>query len=217
MEQTCFAVRPGMSERRVAGTLAHAVMDRGATPTVVLIAADERINHYRHPIPKDRKVEKCVMLVVCAKRGGLILSTTRLVHFGDLSADLRRKHDACARIDATFILGSRPGAAVKSIFEAAMQEYALAGFPDEWQLHHQGGATGYSGRDYRATPTIEETVQPNQAFAWNPSITGTKSEDTVIAFESGPEVLSPTPGIPSISVIIGDAAIERSDILVRDG
>jgi hypothetical protein len=55
------------------------------------------------------------------------------------------------------------------------------GYPEEYQLHHQGGAIGYTGRDYKINFQTKEVVQENQGFVWNPSITGSKSEDTMLA------------------------------------
>jgi Xaa-Pro dipeptidase len=43
------------------------------------------------------------------------------------------------------------------------------------------------------TPQTPQEIQAGQAFAWNPSVTGTKTEETFILTESGPEVITPAP------------------------
>ena len=77
-------------------------------------------------------------------------------------------------------------------------EEIRAAFPnaEDIALHHQGGSTGYAGRDARVTDQTPGVVQPDQAFAWNPSITGTKVEDTVVAGDGGVEVLTADPQWP---------------------
>ncbi|NIM04638.1 MAG: aminopeptidase P family protein, partial [Armatimonadetes bacterium] len=70
-------------------------------------------------------------------------------------------------------------------------------------------------RDWKAhreddlTPIVE-----NQAFGWNPSIAGTKSEDTIIASSDDPLIISAIPRWPMISVETDIGTIERPDILV---
>jgi len=137
-----------------------------------------------------------------------------MVHFGPVPEELLLKHEAVCAVDASFILGSRPGAKVRDMFAAACDEYARQGFPDEWMLHHQGGATGYAARDYKATPLSEETVLDSQAFAWNPSIAGTKSEDTIVVTAAGPEVLS-RGDWPTLAATCAHGVLERPAILER--
>ncbi|HNT37236.1 MAG TPA: peptidase M24, partial [bacterium] len=84
--------------------------------------------------------------------------------------------------------------------EKGVEAYKAVGFPDEWKLHHQGGATGYEGRDFKGSFTSHQTVQPNQAVAWNPSITGTKSEDTFLCTESGNVLVTQAKNWPMVSV-----------------
>jgi len=60
-----------------------------------------------------------------------------------------------------------------------------------------------------------ETVLENQAFAWNPSITGTKSEDTIIAMADQTEVLSTDEQWPILEVEYAGNKMARPDILVR--
>jgi Xaa-Pro aminopeptidase len=155
------------------------------------------------------------MLVVCGRRHGLIVSATRIVHFGDVPADLKKKHAAVVAVDAAFIANTRVGVRIGDIFKAGLEAYAQQGHGDEWQLHHQGGPTGYAPRDYRATESTDDLVQPNQAFAWNPSIAGTKSEDTIIATADGPAVISASPGLPRLSVSAAGLSLDRPDIVVR--
>jgi antitoxin VapB len=95
----------------------------------------------------------------------------------------------------------------------AQAAYAGAGYADEWQLHHQGGACGYEGRDYIGTPTCREVVANNQAFAWNPSISGAKSEDTVLVTDKGFEVLTLADGWPMWTFVLNNQACSRPVIL----
>jgi hypothetical protein len=55
---------------------------------------------------------------------------------------------------------------------------------------------------------------PNQAFAWNPSIAGTKSEDTILVREEGIEFLSLSSGWPMVDVEYRGGVAKREDILV---
>ena len=55
-------------------------------------------------------------------------------------------------------------------------------------------------------------MQARQAFAWNPTITGTKIEDTALVIDDHVEMLTTTPDWPLISVGTGAQAIRASDI-----
>lgn len=101
------------------------------------------------------------------------------------------------------------------VFRTGMDAYAEVGFPEEWKLHHQGGPTGYRAREFRVHAGADAVVVKNQAFAWNPSITGAKSEDTIIATSSGPIILSETEDWPKIEVEIDGVTIARPDVLIR--
>ena len=85
---------------------------------------------------------------------------------------------------------SRVDRVVAEVFADIQRFYGDAGYPDEWRLHHQGGLTGYGSRELIATPTTDHVIAPGQAFAWNPSITGAKAEETFVLTETGPEVVA---------------------------
>src|SRR5690606_11446692 len=107
-----------------------------------------------------------------------------------------------------------PGKSGAELFEEITRLYAEAGYPGEWELHHQGGATGYASRDWRATPYEAKRVRENQAFAWNPSITGTKSEYTIVVTGEGFTLLTKGSGRwPVHSVEVDGGVVERPDIL----
>jgi len=214
IERAARQVRPGMSEKEIAGRLAAEAMQNGVTPTLLLVGADERIVRYRHPIPTSRRLESYAMLVLCGRRWGLVASATRLVHFGPLSPELGQKQEACAFVDATFNAATTVGASVSDIFARASAAYQEVGFPDEWKRHNQGGAAGYESRDYEGTPECGETVLAEQAFAWNPSITGIKSEDTILVHAEGIEFLTTTGDWPGVSVSINGQKLSRPAILV---
>ena len=207
------AVRPGQTEYEISAILAREADRRGAQAIVNLIATDERVFAYRHPLPTGKELERYAMLVLCGRRWGLVCSVTRLVHFGRLPDELRRKAEAVAQIDATFLDATRPGQTLGQVFGRATAAYAESGFPDEWQLHHQGGPAGYEAREYIATPDSQDLVQAGQVYAWNPSITGVKSEDTILVTDSGTEVLTAIDGWPVLPAAVDGIEYPRPAIL----
>jgi Xaa-Pro aminopeptidase len=214
IEHTARQVRPGMSEMEIAGRMAAEAMREGVTPTMLLVGTDERIFHYRHPIPTSRTLEAYALLAICARRWGLVASATRLVHFGQLDQELRAKQDACAFVDATYNLSTVVGAAVSEVFHKAARAYEEVGFPEEWKRHNQGGSAGYESRDYEGTPDCPERVLDEQGFAWNPSITGVKSEDTIVVHADGPEFVTTTGDWPTVRVAVGRQHLDRPAILI---
>lgn len=216
IEEVCFRIKPGVSETTVAGWLAQECLDRGLTPAVLLVGADERAFEWRHPLPTEKRMGRYALLVLGARRYGLHVSCTRLVHFGPLPAELRKRHEAVCRVDAAYIAHTWEGRSLGEIFQAGVEAYRKAGFPDEWGKHHQGGLTGYMGREILAGPECQEQVRLYQAYAWNPSISGVKSEDTLIVTEAGPEIITRSERFPQKEVMFGDFACLRPDILRRD-
>lgn len=216
VEQACRSIDFGDSEHEIAGTLDYYLHQAGLTPLVTLVASDERIEKFRHPIPTHRSVESYVMLVTCAEYRGLISCLTRFVSFGPVPEALRAKAQTIADIDAAINLSTRPGRTLAELFGVLQKAYADHGHENQWKMHHQGGPTGYANREAVATPDSALTVQSNQAFAWNPSIVGIKSEDTILCRDDGVELL--TPASDDWPTIVGRSEageLPRADILVR--
>jgi Xaa-Pro aminopeptidase len=215
IEASCKAIAPGMTEHEIAGLTSREVRARGMNPWVILVAADDRVERFRHPIPTDKRVERYCMVVICVEDAGLIVSVTRLLSFEPLSRELAERHRAVCNVDAAFILSTRVGATLGEIFSQGMAAYEEQGFAGEWMLHHQGGLTGYLPREIVAHPGHPAKVRANQAFAWNPSIKGTKSEDTILLTESGIEIISAAVDWPMIECKYQGKAIARPDILIK--
>ncbi len=213
MDEAIRKVRPGMSEFEIAGLLAGAAESRGVQAIVNLVATDERIYQYRHPLPTEKTMDRYAMIVLCGRRWGLVCSITRLVHFGRIEDELLRKQEAVASVDAVFINSTRPGAKLGDVFSKAVATYEKFGFGDEWRLHHQGGPAAYEPREWIATLASTDLVITNQAYAWNPSITGTKSEDTILVGEDGNEVLTVIDGWPNYAIQAAGKEINRPVIL----
>ena len=213
ISEICENLKPGETENEIRGKLAQKFWSKNINPHLILIGSDERIFAYRHPIPKDKKIRKYVMVVVCTEREGLIANMTRFVHFGVLNQELKEKLCTVAKVDASFILNTKIGMKVSDIFQNAITVYREVGYPDEWKFHHQGGATGYETRDYIATLDSFQIVQLNQAFSWNPSIRGVKSEDTLLVTEKNYEIITDDPGWPKIEVVYHGEKITRPNIL----
>ena len=215
VEQAALQIEIGQSEQEIANLIRQNCNRYGVSAFVTLVGTDERIFKYRHPLPTEKKLERYALLAVSGRKHGLYASITRMVHFGQPSPEIMQKHQAVQAVDAAFILSTQVGASVAQAFQAGITAYAANGYAEQWQYHHQGGLAGYQSREFRGTANCPEIIQAQQVFAWNPTIAGAKSEDTVLITEQGPEILTKSSFYPSRIVEFGDKSIARADILIR--
>ncbi|HLU21243.1 MAG TPA: M24 family metallopeptidase [Bacillaceae bacterium] len=215
IEQTAKDIQQGDSEYKIAGKLAFRCYERELDPVVNLIAVDERAFLRRHPLPTSKQLDTYAMLVVCARKDGLIASATRLVHFGEISEEIKQKHEAVVTIDAQIIAATKSGTSLTHLYEDLKQYYHASGFGEEYQFHHQGGLTGYATRERLSTPSEKLKVKNGQLYAWNPTIAGVKSEDTILVQNQQAEIITVTDEFPSIDIEVDGKVYQRPAILQR--
>ncbi len=213
VESVLRSVTRGATEREIAAEVVHEALLSGIRPSAVLVGVDDRLFKFRHPTPTDRQLDTYVMVVLCGERHGLIANTTRFVHFGPMPNDLSRRHEQTARILANLNSATVPGTSYQQLWGVLLKEYANAGVPDEWKMHHQGGLCGYAPREWLLEPTTEGEVARNQAFAWNPSITGAKSEETIIATNDGYEAITLNDTWPVMESVIDTVSRKTAAVL----
>jgi Xaa-Pro aminopeptidase len=214
VEEACAEARPGQSERAVAARVAQGCRRVGILPLVVLVAADDRIARYRHPVPTERAWKRTLLVALTGRKHGLHISLTRMVSADKPDAELAARMAAVQRVDAAFLLASRPGVSLGEVLARGQAQYAAEGYAGEWELHHQGGLTGYGGRERFATPGEPLRLSEAQAVAWNPSITRVKSEDTALVHSAEPEVLTRTLNWPHVEIRLPQGTIRRPALYV---
>ncbi|MEZ0492021.1 M24 family metallopeptidase [Kineococcus sp. TBRC 1896] len=192
---------PAQSERALAGRVGGLLLAEGIDPLVVLVAGQDRVL-LRHPVPGPGPLGRRAMVVVCGRRHGLVANLTRWVAFDDPDPATAEATRAVLEVEADALAACRPSRTLAEVLEDVARAYPRHGFDaQEWTRHHQGGPTGYAGRDPRATPDAVDTVVPGQAFAWNPTAPGVKVEDTlVLAPGADPQVLTCDPAWPTVTV-----------------
>ena len=207
-------LKPGVSEDAMAALISEELLAEHITPTVLLMAADERIFRYKHAVPRAGVLKNYGMVNLCARKWGMVISITRFVHFGTMPPDLAANFEKAARINAALLHATREGGTSAYLYGVAAKAYAAVGEADEINHHHQGGPCGYVERDWVATPKGTERVQAVQGFAWNPSLKGAKAEDTTLLRNGEIEIVTATPELPVIEAEVGGKVYRSAGVLL---
>ncbi|WP_423821130.1 M24 family metallopeptidase [Salinisphaera sp. SPP-AMP-43] len=207
---------PGQSEREVEAEILHDCLALGIRPVCTLVAFDDRIDRFPHPIPTGRRLAQRCLITLGAERHGLNVSLTRLVHFGEPDPHARQVLAKLAEVHAETYAVLQPGLGFEDLFAAITDAYAQVGVVDGWRRHHQGGPAGYGCRDLVLTPGTTGQVVANQAFAFNPTLPGSKSEDTGLLTDGGIQWLTRTGDWPEIVIDRQGQRWTFTDWLVRE-
>lgn len=242
MVSTLKEIKKGTSEADIASRLVYEGHQRGCLVPVALVASDERIAKYRHPLPvegslmepeKGKRVERYVMVVGCFLKEGLVVSLTRFKKVDSVPEEIEDAYRRICGVDTLIYEATKPNSTLGEVFTQIQQAYHSLGFPNnEWHNHHQGGTTGYAGRTCKARPgetfPTLDTYYPKcikeilgkeilfgSVFAWNPSAKGVKSEDTFILYPDGKkEIVTSTPELPTVDL---ESVLKRPIAICKSG
>lgn len=216
VEEVCKEAKPGQTEEEIARKLKCSCIKNGISPDCVLAGADGRILDYRHPMPTDKKINKSLMLVLGGEKYGLYISMTRIVYFDEIPEEIQERYEKTQYLFACMQKMMREGMSYREYFEKVQGLYASAGYDGEWKKHHQGGPTGYGCREFVALPGLEKEIHIGQAYAWNPTIQGTKCEETTLLTEKGIEIFTRTDEWPCKIIETPYGSLSVADILYRE-
>lgn len=211
--QTCVSLHPTQTEYEVAGMLSQQCLSRGVEPIVNLVAGTRRAHLYRHVMPTAEQLGQYAVISVSGRRKGLVLSATRMVHFGPTESQIAHKYHAVLQVEAALLHATQAGGTLGAAFLAGVSEYQRQGYQDEWKLHHQGGIAGYLSREVRAMSDHPMILEPNMLVAWNPTIRGVKAEDTVLLKDQGVEILTLHHDFPTETVDCGNDSFQLPSMM----
>ena len=215
IEETASSIRVGESEYAILSRAAQKARELGLEVVSLMCAADQRISQYRHPLPTAAQVKERVQIGGNLRKWGLTVCLTRYVNFIPVSAELERQMRLNQEIDCILMQETKVGRELKEVLACGEKAYKERGYGYEIDNHHQGGPIGYAGRDYRVDFSNTHVVEVNQGFCWNPSITGTKSEDTILVTQAGFEFITKPVVFPVCEIKVGDTSFSRADILQK--
>ena len=217
-ESVLRSASPGDTEQGITAEIHAALEEEGIWAPVVLVGGSERAPAYRHYTSTETELGDYALASITAMRDGLFLSTSRTIAF-DAPEWLAERTEAAARVETSTLAATqrvgREGGSAGDVFAALQDAYAELGWDGEWQNHHQGGAAGFAGREWIATPDHDAPVHLPMGYSWNPTVQGAKSEDTHLVTEDAVEVLSTTGEWPTttVSAVDADLTLDRHHVL----
>jgi hypothetical protein len=215
LEAACRSMRPGETEREVAGQLSHRLLHRGAQVAHLSVAADGRSQLYRQGGFTSTPIENYAVLTTTARKYGLSATASRSVGFGDLETRWRQEHTAACKVSATYVASSWPDAVPREILTAGRRIYLISGYEHEWLLSPQGHVTGRNTVELSLRPVTEDLFQPGWAVTWRASAGAACSCDTFILTAEGPVSVTPAEGWPLKRIRVQGAEFFRPDLLLR--
>ncbi|MGL4676993.1 MAG: M24 family metallopeptidase [Brevinema sp.] len=199
LEKSLKNLKVGMSELSIQAEIRYTFEKEGISLPVLLIAGDENLNSYRHPLATTTIIQERIMAVICAQYKGVMIAASRIRYFREENSQEKLYNQRVAKINAEMIATSILGIHSSSLWESLLQSYKNHKVEDEYLNHHQGGAIGFESREWILRPNLDETLLENQLIAWNPTLRGTKSEETVIINGDNPKVLTISGDFPILT------------------
>lgn len=191
-------IRPGMSERRIAGMINAAIYEKGYTNSFETIVAAGPNSAYPHAIPTDKVLKRGEHLVLDfgIRLNGYCSDLTRVWGEGRIvrKIGLLQKHVRFAHDRVINII--RPGATVGALADEAdryfekngLSRYVCHGLGHGVGLDvHEGPSLGSRDSVYRLKAGMIVTVEPG---LYIPGVGGVRVEDMVLVTKNGCEVLT---------------------------
>ncbi len=208
-------VKPGITERQMLARMWGMYLDQGFEGDCMFIVSDERIKRYRHGVPSDKPIEKHLIIAPAVSKAGLHVQISRIVHFGEPPADIRKRHDVVSAIQAAVLNMTKPGVRLASMRQKVFDLFDQFGYPEEKHNHMHGGPTGYRNSYPERCADTEAVAIPNMAFTWYITVQGAKSEETVLLGKEGISIATDNHDWPMMDIDVDSNTIRLPDIMIK--
>lgn len=198
LEETLPQIRPGMTERQIAGLLRQALLAHGAEgesfPTLVVAGPNSADPHRG---PSDHPLEPGEILVIDfgARWKGYHADLTRTFAFGAIDPRLEEAYHIVLQANEAARTAVRPGVTAEEIDHTARQVIEAAGYGPHF-IHRTGHGIGLEIHEPPYIVAGNQTVlQPGMVFTiepgiYLPGIGGVRIEDDVYVTAEGSECLT---------------------------
>lgn len=201
LENTMKNIKVGLTEFEIEAEIRYSFGKEGIECPVLLIASDENINKYRHPLATDSKANERFMAVLCCRYKGVVIALSRIIYFRKRTDEEKKRDEIICKINSTLISETNVGTSTKTLWDIMLKAYKENGVESEYLNHHQGGAIGFESREWILRPTLEETIVVNQMIAYNPTLIGTKAEETILIRDSSKETVTLGNDFPTLNYL----------------
>lgn len=208
-------VEPGMTEREIVAKMWGEYIKNGFDCNCMFVTADERISHFRHGVPTDKKVERGVLLAPAVYKHGLNIVLTRMVYFEEPPKDIRKRMDSTMFLEASVVSWTKVDTRLPEIMKKVLDLFVELGYPEERDQHFHGAPQGYREGYPERNLKPDEKVMGNMAFAWYLCISGVKSEDTLLVKNDGIVVATFDNNYPYKEFAINGEKIKINDLFIK--
>lgn len=199
MRTAWAAMRPGMTEREVAGIVRDSFKDHGAVPMFSIVGAGAN-GAFPHHQTGETVLKKgdAVVMDIGGGLGGYPSDMTRMAVLGDPPEGYMAVHRVVEAAVQAAVAAARPGVRAHVVDDAARSVIADAGY-GEYFTHRTGHGLGVEIHEPPyITATSQVMLEEGMVFSIEPGIYlpgrfGIRLEDIVILRAEGAEILSELP------------------------
>lgn len=199
LEKTMKNIKPGLTEYQIEAEIRYAFGKENIELPVLLIASDNNLNVYRHPLATSKIANERFMAVLCPRYKGVVIALSRILYFRKRTEQEKKRDETICKINNLLMNETNIGTDSKTLWDFMVKTYKEEGVETEYFNHHQGGAIGFESREWILRPTLQETIYKNQMIAYNPTLIGTKAEETLLMLEGSKEILTIGNDFPTLT------------------
>lgn len=214
VEATARNCRPQQTEAELAGEVAHRLIKRRVVPVRIQVAADGRIERFRHWSYGKNVVRHSAVISAVGRWHGLHLGVTRTVSFDPPAQHLRENFNRNALMLATGMAFSRDEWELSEVWKRVKRIYEKFGVPNEWHLAEQAEITAYEPTEVPLVPKSEFTLAAGMPMFWHPSVGPALAGESILVRDNGYEWLTPTEFWPRMTVQVKGMQVPCPGIFV---